>query len=254
MQPTDDTTDFQERWGDDALITAAAFANHRGGTLWIGLREDGSAPGCPVDSDALRTVGQQLEALGLSFDVVPERRGEADVLRVIVRQCRTFTVHTGKTYRRRGVRNLELNEQEILFGMPGALGRTVLIFLPLWLGVFLAALGLLLVLAGTTSIIAWRAGDGGLGTTESVIWLIATGLILVLCLDGLCVGFQKRYGPWRFLPLLVALVMLVSFALEGVPEWRTLGIWPFERSVEQHTHGSHAPGDERHEPLGGDTR
>ena len=36
-----DAVEFKERWTDSALEALAAFANHKGGTVYMGIADDG---------------------------------------------------------------------------------------------------------------------------------------------------------------------------------------------------------------------
>jgi ATP-dependent DNA helicase RecG len=40
-----EVVEFKERWTDSALEALAAFANHKGGTVYVGIADDGRPVG-----------------------------------------------------------------------------------------------------------------------------------------------------------------------------------------------------------------
>ncbi|MGB9898551.1 helix-turn-helix domain-containing protein, partial [Thermanaerothrix sp.] len=49
VEKEDETVEFKRQWTDRALEDLAAFANTRGGTLLIGILDDGTIVGTAAD-------------------------------------------------------------------------------------------------------------------------------------------------------------------------------------------------------------
>jgi ATP-dependent DNA helicase RecG len=85
-----DVIEFKERWRDDALEDIAALANTRGGTLYIGVRDDGFVVGLSADDisdDAQqRIAGKVQNQLHLSPELRVERYEAKNVLVITVPQ------------------------------------------------------------------------------------------------------------------------------------------------------------------------
>jgi len=62
----DETHEFKEIWTARALEDLAAFANHRGGTLWVGVNDEGNAVGFALDDAEYQKIANQIvDVLGL---------------------------------------------------------------------------------------------------------------------------------------------------------------------------------------------
>ena len=55
-QPESQRLEFKRQWTDRALEDLAAFANTNGGTLLIGIREDGEIVGTQADDKELSAL------------------------------------------------------------------------------------------------------------------------------------------------------------------------------------------------------
>jgi predicted HTH transcriptional regulator len=45
----DEQHEFKQEWTSRALEALSAFANHRGGIRWVGVRDAGEVVGCALD-------------------------------------------------------------------------------------------------------------------------------------------------------------------------------------------------------------
>lgn len=61
-----ETVEFKAKWTDGALQDLAAFANHKGGTLLVGVSDDGSVNGwSATDAELQRIANQITDTLGI---------------------------------------------------------------------------------------------------------------------------------------------------------------------------------------------
>lgn len=54
------TNEFKESWRDEYLKTVSAFANTDGGTLWIGIKDDGSIKGIDDSKKLLEDIPNKI--------------------------------------------------------------------------------------------------------------------------------------------------------------------------------------------------
>ncbi len=80
-----DQVEFKTQWGDEALQSLASFANMRGGTVYVGVADDGQIVGTDVsDAQQQRIGGTVRSGLQLAADVRVERREGVDILAIRV--------------------------------------------------------------------------------------------------------------------------------------------------------------------------
>lgn len=110
----DETHELKERWTDEALKDLAAFANHRGGTLLIGVRDDGTVVGAPAgDADIQRIANIITSQLGVTPSIrVVERQGHS-VIEVDVEPVRGLVPYRGRYLRRVGSTNRDFTQEEL---------------------------------------------------------------------------------------------------------------------------------------------
>lgn len=66
----DQHTEFKRNWRDDFLMELAAFANSQGGTLYIGVEDDGSIVGVKNAKSLLEDLSNKIKNnLGFLADV-----------------------------------------------------------------------------------------------------------------------------------------------------------------------------------------
>lgn len=54
------TVEFKERFGNEAIETVGAFSNTRGGTVLIGVNDQGRAIGCTISDESLREWANRI--------------------------------------------------------------------------------------------------------------------------------------------------------------------------------------------------
>lgn len=60
LEPESETTERKRSWNEDCLKALAAFANTRGGTLWIGVDDAGHAVGWHGNGHDHETISNQI--------------------------------------------------------------------------------------------------------------------------------------------------------------------------------------------------
>jgi ATP-dependent DNA helicase RecG len=112
-----DTLEFKEKFNREVIVTAGAFANTRGGTILIGVSDDGKIKGVQIGKETLKDWTNQISQ---STDprVIPEvELEEVDDKSVAVITIKEFPIKPvsvrGRCFRRVGNSNRAMQPQEI---------------------------------------------------------------------------------------------------------------------------------------------
>lgn len=113
-----DTLDFKRDWSspEGALRDLAAFANTRGGTVILGIEDDGETAGGfdPGDAEELRIVSMVVDSLRLTPDVSREQTSDGQVVFILtVRPSTALVSYRGRYYVRAGKRNAEMTPEDL---------------------------------------------------------------------------------------------------------------------------------------------
>ena len=77
--------EYKRAWHDDYLRWICGFANASGGTIWIGVDDDGTAVGLRDAKSLLETIPNKVkDTMGLVVDVALVKKARKDVLRIRV--------------------------------------------------------------------------------------------------------------------------------------------------------------------------
>lgn len=120
-----DTVECKEAWTDKALRDLCAFANTRGGTLYVGVRDDGAVVGTAADDAQQRLVANLCDTkLHLTPTVAVEEHAGHRVLAVVVRPAARLVRLDGRYYKRVGTASIEMADEEVGARLIAQAGRT----------------------------------------------------------------------------------------------------------------------------------
>ena len=107
-------TEFKEIWKDDYLKVLAAFANTSGGSLFIGIRDDGQAGGIHNYKKLLENIPNKVvQLLGITVDFEHFIQDGKDILELIVAPSSVPISFHGKYFIRSGSTVQELHGHEL---------------------------------------------------------------------------------------------------------------------------------------------
>jgi ATP-dependent DNA helicase RecG len=106
--------EFKRRWTDQALEDLAAFANTRGGTLLVGVQDDGDVIGvADPEAEMQRIANTVASRLGLTPSVSRRSIGGREVIEVRVQPARGIVGLNGRYRTRVGSTNRDLSPEEL---------------------------------------------------------------------------------------------------------------------------------------------
>lgn len=109
-----ETLELKRAWTDRALEDLAAFANTRGGTLMIGIADDGQVMGTRANDQELQRLANLITSrLGITPSIrVEEMEGKA-VIVIRVEPMRGLVPYGGRYLRRVGSTNRDFTQEEL---------------------------------------------------------------------------------------------------------------------------------------------
>lgn len=112
-----ETIEFKEHWTDRALEDLAAFSNHRGGELYVGIRDDGTVVGFGGDGDdeeQQRIANQISDKLHIAphFDIKEFANKPVLVIRVATASGHLIP-YRGRYLTRIGTTNRDMTPEEL---------------------------------------------------------------------------------------------------------------------------------------------
>lgn len=124
-QQEGETLEFKRQWTDRALEDLAAFANTQGGTLLVGIRDDGEIVGTAVDDrEAQRLANLIASHLGVAPSIqVVDLKGRP-VIEIQVEPAASLVSYGGRYLRRVGMTNRDYPPDELARHILARSGRT----------------------------------------------------------------------------------------------------------------------------------
>ncbi|MFQ6031469.1 MAG: RNA-binding domain-containing protein [Candidatus Zixiibacteriota bacterium] len=112
-----ETIEFKERFDKETIETASAFANTRGGTIFIGISDKGKIKGVQIGKETLKNWANQISQ-ATEPRIIPEiEHGEIGGRGVVIVQIKEFPIKPvsvkGRCFRRVGNSNRIMPMQEI---------------------------------------------------------------------------------------------------------------------------------------------
>jgi len=104
----------KESFGDSALRTLCAFANTKGGILFIGISDNGEVKGINLDNETIKTISDKIVSLlGIHPEIAVEKREEKEVIKISVKPSSIPISFNGKYYERVGNTTREMNPERL---------------------------------------------------------------------------------------------------------------------------------------------
>ena len=118
LEPESETAERKQSWNEDGLKALAAFANTRGGTLWVGITDDGKIVGWHGDGHDQEVISNQisdtLKCLPIAMTVMTvQTRDSLPILVIRMAHAASPVAVRGRYYRRVGNSTREIPEGEL---------------------------------------------------------------------------------------------------------------------------------------------
>src|SRR5699024_3609543 len=106
--------EFKENFNDSALKTLAAFANTKGGSLYVGVKDDATLLSKGITDEVQQdVVNKTIQILGITPQVHLHKHEENDFLEVKVKEQRPPVSVRGKYYHRVGNTTREVAGEDL---------------------------------------------------------------------------------------------------------------------------------------------
>uniref|UniRef100_A0A7C2K3N1 Transcriptional regulator n=1 Tax=candidate division WOR-3 bacterium TaxID=2052148 RepID=A0A7C2K3N1_UNCW3 len=106
--------EYKENFGEGALRTLCAFANTKGGTLYIGVSDEGKVKGINLDNEILKNISDKIvSSLGVHPEIEVEKREGKEILKISVKPSAIPISFNGKYYERIGNTTREMNIERL---------------------------------------------------------------------------------------------------------------------------------------------
>jgi len=124
-QQEGETLEYKRQWTDRALEDLAAFANTQGGTLLLGIRDDGEIVGVTVDDREIQKIANLIAShLGITPSIRVVEMESRPVLEIRVDPAPGLVSYGGRYLRRVGTTNRDFAPDELARHVLERSGRT----------------------------------------------------------------------------------------------------------------------------------
>jgi len=106
--------EYKEKFSDRALETLCAFANTKGGTLYIGIADDGGIVGVDVNNENIRAITEKITSkLGIHHEIEVENREGKKIIKIFFKPSPIPISFNGKYYERVGNTTREMTSERL---------------------------------------------------------------------------------------------------------------------------------------------
>jgi len=106
--------EYKERFSERALETLCAFANTKGGTLYLGISDKGQIVGVDIDNQTIRTITEKITSkLGIHPEIEVENRKGKEIIKISVKQSPIPISFNGRYYERVGNTSREMKPERL---------------------------------------------------------------------------------------------------------------------------------------------
>ena len=106
--------EYKERFTDRVMEAICAFANSGGGTLYIGISDDGEVIGVDLSNEMIKEMTDKIVSkLGIHPEIEIEERGGKGVIKISVKPSLVPISFNGKYYERVGNTTREMNPERL---------------------------------------------------------------------------------------------------------------------------------------------
>ncbi|MEO9884652.1 MAG: ATP-binding protein [Balneola sp.] len=110
-----EVVELKESFKDDALKSLCAFANTKGGSLFLGVKDDRTLIGGEITDKTQQKIINQIESvLGIQPEVILHKNGRDEFLQVIVKKSGYLVRLRGRFYKRVGNTTREMGIDELV--------------------------------------------------------------------------------------------------------------------------------------------
>ena len=115
LEPESETAERKQSWNEEGLKALAAFANTRGGTLWIGIADDGKTVGWEGDGHEQEKISSQIATTLQCLPIAMTVQTRDDLPIMVVRMARAASpvAVRGRYYQRVGNSTREVPPSEL---------------------------------------------------------------------------------------------------------------------------------------------
>lgn len=106
--------EFKESWRDEHIKSICAFANSKGGTLIIGIKDNGDVKGINDSKKLLEDIPNKVvQLLGITVEIVSKRKKGKDIVEIHVPHNQVPVSYHGRFYIRSGSTVQELQGRKL---------------------------------------------------------------------------------------------------------------------------------------------